>query len=200
MGGPTPGAEPETAGGTVVVVEDESRLRELYADWLEPLYDVTAVGTGTDALAAIGPDTDVVLLDRDLPDINGWRVLEELEDGAFDGKVAVVTGREPTTGIASVPIDDYLVKPVSRQALLTSVDSLLARRSYAELVDRYFELTAKLGVLERTQETDALAEDAAYKQLVSDHEALAARLEARRETLAADGEYDKLFADLAPGA
>ena len=200
MSGPTSGGDADTAGGTVLVVEDEDRLRELYVEWLAPLYDVTAVGTGADALTAVGSGTDVVLLDRNLPDLNGWQVLGKLENGAFDGKVAVVTGREPTTGIASVPLDDYLVKPVSRRALLTGVDSLLARRSYAELVDRYFELTAKLGVLEQTRDADALAEDAAYRQLVDDHESVAARLEARRETLAADGEYDKLFADLAPGA
>ena len=107
---------------------------------------------------------------------------------------------DPPTDLADVPVDDYLLKPVDRQALGRTVESLLARRAYADLVDRHFELTAKLGVLERTHGADTLDDDEDYRRLVTEHERVTGRLAERRESLHERGEYDKLFADLAPGA
>jgi two-component system response regulator AdeR len=187
-------------GAGVVVVEDDADLRSMFVAWLDGRFDVTAAGTGEAALAAVDGDTDVVLLDRALPDTSGRAVLDSLRERDGDPRVAMVTAVEPTTDLAEMPVDDYLVKPVDRQVLGRTVDSLLARGAYADLVDRHFELTAKIGVLERTHGDDVLDADDDYRRLVTEHERVRERLAERRDSLHESGEYDKLFADLSPGA
>jgi len=187
-------------GATVLVVEADTATRERYAGWLEPRFDVESVATGEAALSAVDGDTDVVLLDRELPDSEGRAVLDSLRGRTHGLRVAMVTAGEPATDLADVPVDDYLVKPVDRRALDRTVESLLARRVHADLVDRHFELTAKLGVLERTHGQDSLADDEDYRRLVAEHERVTERLAERRESLHERGEYDKLFVDLSAGA
>ncbi len=68
--------EPES----VVIVEDNHDLAALYEQYLQDTFVVETATTGTDALGLIDETADVVLLDRQLPDINGKAVLEALGD------------------------------------------------------------------------------------------------------------------------
>jgi two-component system repressor protein LuxO len=74
----------------VLVVEDEPQLGSLYAAYLEREgIDPQIVDSGTAALAAAADKAyDVVLLDINLPDMNGLEVLRSLK--ALDASLPVV--------------------------------------------------------------------------------------------------------------
>ena len=66
---------------TVVVVDDDLPVRELYAEGLEPMgIEVHAASSAEEALAAVASDDDVcvVLADVRMPRMDGWDLQREL--------------------------------------------------------------------------------------------------------------------------
>ncbi len=75
---------------------------------------------------------DVVLLDLDLPDIDGFRVLERMRSGGDLTPVIVVSGHDEEynklTGLGA-GADDYVTKPFSMPLLLSKIRALIRRTS-----------------------------------------------------------------------
>lgn len=113
--------------GTVLVVEDEVSLVELFTVWLSDTHEVRTAQDGHEALAKLDADIDVVLLDRRMPGLTGDEVLERIRKQEYNCQVAMVTGVSPGIELADMPIDDYLIKPVDRETLRKSVTDLLLR-------------------------------------------------------------------------
>ncbi|MFB6198617.1 MAG: response regulator transcription factor, partial [Halobacteriaceae archaeon] len=84
-----------TEPATVLVVEDERNLADLFGTWLEGEYDVRVSYTGEDALEEFDDGVDVVLLDRRMPDISGDEILKEINQSVHECQVAMVTGVDP---------------------------------------------------------------------------------------------------------
>jgi len=126
--------------GTVLVVEDEDHLAELYTDYLSDEYDVRTAYGGVEALEMLSSDLDVVLLDRRMPVISGNEVLADIEERGLQCRVAMVTAVDPDFDIIDMGCDDYIVKPVTRDAIREVVDRLMRVTEYDE---RMRELTAK---------------------------------------------------------
>ena len=84
--------------GICLVVDDDDDIREATRDVMERHgYEVVAVSSGAEALAFLVHDTpDLVLLDLQMDDMNGWEVLGALrsEPRFKDVEVVVVTGSE----------------------------------------------------------------------------------------------------------
>lgn len=168
---------------TVLVVEDERDLADLYETWLADDYDVRVALTGEDAVDLLDGDVDVALVDRRLPDRHGDEVLADIGADYPGVRVGMVSGVEPGFNIIDLGFDAYVVKPVSRDDLRDLVERLLARAAYTREMREFFSLASKRATLE-AEKTDAeLAESDAYSDLV-------ARLETRRESL------DDLLANL----
>lgn len=180
----------------VLIVEDDSKLRELLQMWLEPEYDVHTAADGKEALEIVSPAIDVVLLDRNLPKVAGADVLQEIRAQGLDCKVSMLTAVDPGTEILEMPFDEYLVKPVDKQELRRTVDELQARSEYITLMDRYFELTTKLSVIEQSPDSTAIKDDSAYQQLEAEHQEIADELTRRQSTLLEAGKYETLFAEM----
>lgn len=132
---------------TVLVVDDEEGLADLYAIWLRDRYTVETAYDGEAALAALDEDVDVVLLDRQMPGVSGDDVLETVRERGLDCRVAMVTAVEPELDIVDLGFDDYLRKPVDRETLRETVDRLLRRSAYDETVQRYFAAARKHALL-----------------------------------------------------
>lgn len=147
----------------VLVVDDESAITEMYALWLADEYAVTTATDGETALEAIGPSTDVVLLDRRMPDLSGEAVLSTIRDRDSDCRVAMVTGISPDADVIDMGFDDYLVKPVDKEELLATVRSLERRASYNRRARQLYALSAKRAALrsdgEDTPEVQQAIED-----------------------------------------
>ena len=66
--------------GKVLIVDDETSLRELLVAALSELYDVAEAGTGAELQQFFfQTPPDVVLLDVQLPDANGLDLLPQLK-------------------------------------------------------------------------------------------------------------------------
>ena len=82
--------------GYCLVVDDDDDIREATRDVMERHgYEVVAVGSGAEALAFLVHDVpDLVLLDLQMDDMNGWEVLGALRSNPRfkDVQVVVVTG------------------------------------------------------------------------------------------------------------
>ena len=138
----------------VLIVEDEPDLANLYAAWLSDTCTPETAYDGSEALESIDEDVDVVLLDRRMPGLSGDTVLTTIRDRGLDCRVAMVTAVEPDFDIIGMGFDDYLVKPVSKDDLLTVIDQLLLRSTYDEQLQKYFSLAAKKALLD-AQKTEA---------------------------------------------
>ena len=83
----------EQLNSRLLLVEDSLALARVYGEYLKPMsLDVTHVVEGKAGLKQIEEsDPDVVLLDLNLPDMNGLELLEELKHLPQDPTVVVVT-------------------------------------------------------------------------------------------------------------
>lgn len=185
----------ESPDASVLIVEDEQDLADLYAVWLADEHDVTAVYGGEEALEAISPETDVVLLDRRLSDQHGDDVLDAIRESDCDPRVAMVTAVEPDFDILDLGLDEYLVKPVSRSELREAVVQLLKRDSYDESVQEFYSIASRLSALEARKPPDALEESEDYQALLAELRTVRDQLSVTLADLGSD-DYAAMFRDL----
>ncbi|OSP09945.1 DNA-binding protein [Halorubrum ezzemoulense DSM 17463] len=140
---------------TVLAVDDEPDLAELYRVYLDPSYDVRIATGGEEALDAMDDAVDVVLLDRRMPDMSGHEVLDAIRDEGYDARVAMLTAVEPDVDIVEMPFDDYKTKPVTKEDLVTLVEVLLHRAAFDERSQEFFALASKKAALEAAGTTNS---------------------------------------------
>jgi two-component system response regulator MprA len=125
-------AEPDPAGGRVLVVEDDTEITDVLRRSLRNEgYDVRTAIDGVEALdAATDFVPDLVVLDLGLPRLDGIEVCRRLR-AEGDVPILMLTARAETedrvNGLDS-GADDYLVKPFERQEFLARTRALLRRR------------------------------------------------------------------------
>ncbi|MFB6304454.1 MAG: HalX domain-containing protein [Haloferacaceae archaeon] len=180
----------------VLVVEDEPDLADLYATWLEDDYRVRTAYGGREALEAIDPEVSVILLDRRMPDLPGDEVLSTVRERGIDCRVAMVTAVEPDFDIVAMGFDDYLVKPVSKDALRETVENLLLRDEYAEGIQELFSLASKKALLESEKGPADLEESEEYQELDQRLSELRAELDETLESLSRESGLSDLYRDL----
>ena len=149
----------------VLIVEDEPDLADLYATWLRDDYRARVAYGGREALDQLDDEVDVVLLDRRMPDLSGDEALAEIRSRGFECRVAMVTAVEPDFDIIAMGFDDYLVKPVSREALTDTVSNLILRNAYDVGIQDLFSLASKKALLESEKDEATLEENEEYQAL-----------------------------------
>jgi DNA-binding response OmpR family regulator len=133
---------------TVLVVDDDSMIRDLYATWLGREYEVRTAADGEAALSLVDDDVDVILLDRRMPGMRGDNALNRLRERNVDCRVVMVSAVDPDVEVLDLPFDDYLVKPAEDDDLSTAVTVALERAELGETERAYVAVLAKLGLLE----------------------------------------------------
>lgn len=152
---------------TVLVVDDQKDVADLYEAMLEEELDVRKAYSGKEALEKLDEDVDVVLLDRKMPGLSGDEVLEEIRGRGLDIRVAMVTAVLPDFDILEMGFDDYVVKPVRRQDLIDTVEKMVDRSSYDEQVREYFSMLSKRAALQEEKSEVELEENPEYQELES---------------------------------
>jgi two-component system OmpR family response regulator len=116
----------------ILVVEDEEPIRELVRVALEyEGYDVDTAESGRAALTSIAARSpDLVLLDVQLPDLDGFEVQARMRRDRIDVPVVFLTARDAVSdrvhGLTN-GADDYLTKPFSIEELVARVGAVLRR-------------------------------------------------------------------------
>jgi two-component system response regulator MprA len=119
----------------ILVVDDDAMITNSLrrALGLEG-YQVAVAYDGKQALEALGDETDLVILDIMMPDIDGFEVTKQIRQFS-DVPILILTARDETADRVQgldLGADDYLVKPFSMDELLARIRALLRRRAPQE--------------------------------------------------------------------
>lgn len=180
-----------TDSPSVLVVDDEEPLVELYARYLESRYTVQTATSGEQAVTLADDSLDVVLLDRRMPKMDGDEVLRALREDGVNAQVAMLTAVEPKASIVEMPFDDYRLKPVDKADILGLVEVLVERNKYDEQSQEFFALAAKRATLQTAGKTDTEA----YAELTEKLEATRERIDASLDKVGAEAAFADLAAD-----
>jgi DNA-binding response OmpR family regulator len=120
---------------TVLLVEDERKLRDLVRSYLERAgFTVLSTESGAEALTLAGSASpDLVVLDLGLPDVAGETVARELR-AAGPIPILILTAKsaeEDRIRGLELGADDYVTKPFSPRELVLRVQAILRRGSPA---------------------------------------------------------------------
>lgn len=138
----------------VLVVDDDAIVVELLRGMLERAgYDVSEALDGRAGLRELyAKAVDLVILDVEMPELDGWATLERIRD-LSDVPVLMLTARE--TELERVRglrggADDYVIKPFGHQELLARVHSLLRRaRPRTEEIEIYADARVSIDFAQR---------------------------------------------------
>jgi len=158
---------------TVLAVDSRQEIVDLYAAWLGDDYEVSTAYSGRGALKTVDESTEVVLLERKMPGVNGDRMVAEIRERDLGCRIAFVTVLDPGFDVVGVDIDEYLLKPVVRDELEETVERLCERNADDEQLCEYHALLSTKATLEETKTRSELAHSDAYRQLVDRIEDLA---------------------------
>ncbi|UCH57177.1 MAG: response regulator [Candidatus Bathyarchaeota archaeon] len=111
----------------VLLVDDDTRLCESLAALLRVVgYDVLNAYSGAEALAFVGSrDFDSVIIDIDLPDMEGIRLLKEIKNRDGDIGTLMLSGRatvEDAVESLNHGADAFILKPADPDDLITKLE------------------------------------------------------------------------------
>lgn len=149
----------DVTGGRVVVVDDEQRVADVYASFLDDEYETETAYGGPEALEVVDDGVDLVLLDRRMPELGGDEVLGRLRDRGYEGRVVLVTALDPGFDVVELPFEQYVTKPVGRDELRAVVHQELLRATYDDALQEYLRLQAKVTAIEDDNPDPAVTAD-----------------------------------------
>jgi len=116
---------------TVLLVEDERKLRDLVRSYLERAgFTVLSTESGAEAITlAASAAPDIVVLDLGLPDVSGETVAREVRAAAATPILMLTAKANEDDRIAGLELgaDDYVTKPFSPRELVLRVQAILRR-------------------------------------------------------------------------
>jgi len=127
---------------TLLVIEDTDDMTALYKLYLqdEP-YNVTYVNNGADALAHIKKKVpNGIMLDLNLPDMNGMEILKYIKEQNLHSTVIVATGQNSVDIVVEAmryKAYDFISKPFDEHRLLVTLRNALQHQDLATTVNFY---------------------------------------------------------------
>ena len=116
---------------TVLVVEDERKLRGLVRSYLERAgFTVLSTGSGAEAITMVtDASPDLVVLDLGLPDVSGETVAREVRATSTTPILMLTAKSAEEDRIRGLELgaDDYVTKPFSPRELVLRVQAILRR-------------------------------------------------------------------------
>lgn len=118
---------------TVLVVDDESRMRKLIKDFLKQKnYNILEAEDGEKAIQIFAEAKDkikLILLDVMMPKLDGWSVLRQIRQ---ESKVPIIMltarGEEQDELFGfELGVDEYISKPFSPKILVARVEAIIKR-------------------------------------------------------------------------
>lgn len=123
---------------TVLVVDDESRMRKLIRDFLsQKQYKILEAGDGEEALKVFEENQNsinLILLDVMMPKLDGWSVLRQIRQTSKVPIVMLTARGEEQDELFGfeLGVDEYISKPFSPKILVARVEAILKRTQAEE--------------------------------------------------------------------
>lgn len=118
---------------TVLIVDDEMRMRRVIADYLHiKNYRTVEAADGVEALEKFRVERpDLVLLDVMMPRMNGWEVCRAIRKTNATPIIMLTARSEEEDELQGFELgaDEYIAKPFSLKILLARIEAVLRRRS-----------------------------------------------------------------------
>lgn len=119
---------------TILVVDDESRMRKLIKDFLiQKNYTILEAEDGEKALKVYHENKEkinLILLDVMMPKLDGWSVLRQIRQENKSLPIVMLTARaeeqDELFGF-ELGVDEYITKPFSPKILVARVEAILKR-------------------------------------------------------------------------
>src|SRR6202035_3657297 len=116
----------------VLIIEDEKRIQDFLSRGLESAgYVVDTAGDGNTGVEMVhATEYDLIILDLNLPDMDGLQVLQKIRNRKMSPPVLILSARDAVDDRVKgleLGADDYLVKPFAFVELLARVRALLRR-------------------------------------------------------------------------
>ena len=118
---------------TILIVDDEERMRKLIKDFLKIKgYQILEASDGEEALKLFNSNENninLILLDVMMPKLDGWSVLRQIRQTS-DVPIVMLTARgeeqDELFGF-ELGVDEYITKPFSPKILVARVEAILKR-------------------------------------------------------------------------
>jgi type II secretory ATPase GspE/PulE/Tfp pilus assembly ATPase PilB-like protein/ActR/RegA family two-component response regulator len=134
-GSPEAGNIARGRGTKVLLVEDEEQLRRVMKDLLEREgYVVSEARDGVQALDEVDRHApDIIVLDLNLPGLDGYSVLQQLRSRPVTRGIPVVVltakgDEDNEVRVFELGADDFMTKPFRARALAARLEAVLGRR------------------------------------------------------------------------
>ena len=149
----------------ILIVEDDKELSSLLTDFLRAEgYTVSAVGSGERAVQLFERyGARLVVLDINLPDMNGFAVCSKLREN-FDTPILIVSARtdkEDKLNGLDLGADDYIEKPYDIDILLAKIKGIFKRRYQRSMLSAS---GVTLNLADKTAEIDGRPVELAAKE------------------------------------
>ena len=151
--------------GLILLVEDTIDNQELISIYLNELgAEVIVANNGQEAVTlAASNDFDLILMDMQMPIMNGYDALCKLRENNYTKPIAMLTAnafKEERDRCSSAGCDDFLLKPINHTALATIVSKYLKK---SEIVKRIDDARENVTYMEQSTEHD----DAVISSLIN---------------------------------
>lgn len=123
---------------TVLVVDDESRMRKLIRDFLaQKGYSILEAQDGEEALKVFEENKnkiDIILLDVMMPKLDGWSVLRQIRQTSTVPIIMLTARGEEQDELFGfeLGVDEYISKPFSPKILVARVEAIIKRSKAIE--------------------------------------------------------------------
>jgi len=123
----------------IMLVDDDTLFLQAMQNWLGTKYKITATKSGMQAITYIAVNKpDLILLDYDMPITSGPQVLEMIRSEPKSASIPVIflTGRndrESVERVMRLRPDGYLLKSMTKEAILASVDKFFETKKWENL-------------------------------------------------------------------
>ena len=123
---------------TILVVDDESRIRKLLKDFLiKESYSILEAADGEEALKVYEENSNkikLILLDVMMPKLDGWSVLRQIRQSSKVPVIMLTARSEEQDELFGfeLGVDEYISKPFSPKILVARIKAILNRTQAKE--------------------------------------------------------------------